>query len=125
MLRSYATTPFAGGARGFVLSDDRLLVLSLYEIPRFLSIAGMVALLVAVRWPLGVLRRLAMCDRLRLVLSVLTALVAVSLLKYASRSSCPWDLAEFGGVAHYVSHWDWRLRDVAFPPVMPRPRLPS
>ncbi len=23
----------------------------------------------------------------------------------------PWDLAEFGGVAHYVSHWIWGVRD--------------
>lgn len=101
----------AGGVSGFVLREDRLLVLSLHEIPRFLSMVGVVALLVAVRWPFGVLRRLALRDRLRLTLSVLAALAAVSLLKNASRSSCPWDLAEFGGVATYVSHWDWRLRD--------------
>ena len=106
-----ALARLAGGVSGFALREDRLLVLSLHEIPRFLSMAGVVALLVAVRWPFGVLRRLALRDRLRLTLSVLAALAAVSLLKNASRSSCPWDLAEFGGVATYVSHWDWRLRD--------------
>ena len=101
----------AGGAGGFSGRDSRVLILGLHEVPRFLSMVGVVALLVAVRWPFGVLRLLDLRERLRLVLSVLAALVAVSLLKYASRTSCPWDLTEFGGMATYVSHWDWRLRD--------------
>jgi hypothetical protein len=25
----------------------------------------------------------------------------------SASTSCPWDLAEFGGVARYVSHWQW------------------
>ena len=32
-------------------------------------------------------------------------LTVVALLKRASSTSCPWDLAEFGGQAAYVSHW--------------------
>jgi membrane-associated PAP2 superfamily phosphatase len=32
-------------------------------------------------------------------------LVLVPTIKQFSRSSCPWDLAEFGGVAAYVPHW--------------------
>lgn len=71
----------------------------------------MVVLFAAVRWPFGLLRCLDMRARLRLVLSVVVALAAVSLLKNTSRSSCPWDLAEFGGAANYVSHWDWKLPD--------------
>jgi membrane-associated PAP2 superfamily phosphatase len=101
----------AGGADGFAWRDDRAVVLGFHEIPRFLSMAGVVALAVAVRWPFGVLRRLDLRARLRLALSVLVALAVVSLLKNTSRSSCPWELAEFGGVATYVSHWDWGLRD--------------
>jgi membrane-associated PAP2 superfamily phosphatase len=101
----------AGGAGGFSGRDNRVLILGLHEVPRFMSMVGVVALLVAVRWPFGVLRRLDLRQRLQLAVSVLAALVAVSLLKYASRSSCPWDLTEFGGMATYVSHWDWRLRD--------------
>jgi membrane-associated PAP2 superfamily phosphatase len=106
-----ALARLAGGASGFALRENRLVILSLHEIPRFLSLAGVVALLVAVRWPFGVLRRLDARARLQLALSVLAALAAVSLLKNTSRSSCPWDLTEFGGMATYVSHWDWRLRD--------------
>jgi membrane-associated PAP2 superfamily phosphatase len=29
----------------------------------------------------------------------------VTLLKAGNSTSCPWDLGEFGGAAHYVSHW--------------------
>jgi membrane-associated PAP2 superfamily phosphatase len=31
--------------------------------------------------------------------------LAVPAIKRFSTTSCPWDLAEFGGVARYVSHW--------------------
>jgi len=31
--------------------------------------------------------------------------LAVPALKRVSHTSCPWDLAEFGGMAQYVSHW--------------------
>jgi membrane-associated PAP2 superfamily phosphatase len=36
---------------------------------------------------------------------VLLCLVAVPALKQVSRTSCPWDLQAFGGVAEYVPHW--------------------
>ena len=44
-------------------------------------------------------------QRLQLVLTTLLSLLAVVSIKYISSTSCPWDLAEFGGVARYVSHW--------------------
>lgn len=106
-----ALARMAGSANGFVLREERSLVLSLHKIPRFLSLVGVIALFAAVRWPFGVLRLLEGRLRLRLALSVLAALIAVSLLKQTSRSSCPWDLAEFGGTVSYVSHWNWKLHD--------------
>lgn len=49
--------------------------------------------------------------RLRVVaLSAVLVPLAISLLKQASSSHCPWDLAEFGGVETYV-----RLFDAALP----------
>lgn len=42
---------------------------------------------------------------------VLANLVVVPTLKRTSATSCPWDLAEFGGVARYVPHWDWGVPD--------------
>ncbi|MFG6429240.1 phosphatase PAP2 family protein [Roseateles sp. LYH14W] len=45
-------------------------------------------------------------------LAVTLACVAlISTLKRASATSCPWDLAEFGGAAHYVSHWRLGVAD--------------
>ena len=36
---------------------------------------------------------------------VIVALLLVPGLKHFSSTSCPWSLAEFGGVAAYVPHW--------------------
>jgi membrane-associated PAP2 superfamily phosphatase len=41
----------------------------------------------------------------------LTSLLVVPLLKSRSLTSCPWDLAEFGGKARQVSHWAWGIAD--------------
>ena len=41
----------------------------------------------------------------------LACVVAINVIKYASNTSCPWDLAEFGGSASHVSHWLFWLRD--------------
>jgi len=41
----------------------------------------------------------------------LFCVLLIPLLKRGSATSCPWDLAEFGGVASYVSHWHVGLGD--------------
>lgn len=45
-----------------------------------------------------------------LLLTLAGAAIA-PLLKQQSLTSCPWDLAEFGGVAQYVSHWEFGVAD--------------
>jgi membrane-associated PAP2 superfamily phosphatase len=40
-----------------------------------------------------------------------TCLLLVPALKRLAESSCPWDLAEFGGHARYVPHWMLGVRD--------------
>jgi membrane-associated PAP2 superfamily phosphatase len=42
---------------------------------------------------------------------VLLSLLVVPSFKRASATSCPWDLAEFGGSARLVSHWAWGVAD--------------
>lgn len=42
---------------------------------------------------------------------VLLNLAVVPAFKRASATSCPWDLAAFGGTARFVSHWDWGVLD--------------
>jgi membrane-associated PAP2 superfamily phosphatase len=44
-------------------------------------------------------------ERLWGLLVVIVSIVAVPLLKRGSSTSCPWDLAAFGGSAPYVPHW--------------------
>lgn len=41
----------------------------------------------------------------------LACVLLVPAIKRASLSSCPWDLAEFGGIAAYVPHWHWGASD--------------
>lgn len=50
-------------------------------------------------------------QRARGIAVVLAGLLLVPLLKRFSATSCPWDLAEFGGRAAYVPHWLIGLTD--------------
>ena len=50
-------------------------------------------------------------ERWRWIGVILLCVVAVPALKRFSLTSCPWDLAEFGGVAQYVSHWRFGVAD--------------
>lgn len=102
---------WAGSAQGFAWRSVPALVLWLHEVPRALSMALLVLLCIGAVWPWGFLRRLARRERVQLVLSVLAAIAVSTLVKRISSSSCPWDLAEFGGVARHVSHWRWGVQD--------------
>lgn len=95
----------AGSAAGFPWRDHWLLAGVLHEGGRRLSWLVALALCLGVWWPFGPLARLTGTRRLQLAVSALLAALVVALLKNASSTSCPWDLAEFGGPAHYVSHW--------------------
>ena len=101
----------AGTPMGFPWRDNPFLVHVMHEGAKNLSWLLLVGLFAAIRWPVGVLRRLPTAARVQLALSVLASVLAVSLLKHASDTSCPWDVKEFGGVAQYVSHWAWGARD--------------
>jgi membrane-associated PAP2 superfamily phosphatase len=50
-------------------------------------------------------------ERWRWIAVMLACALAVPALKRLSHTSCPWDLAEFGGAAAYVSHWRFGLHD--------------
>lgn len=100
-----------GTPMGFPLRENPFLAHVMHTGAKNLSWALLVALFLAIRWPVGFLRRLDRASRAQLALTVLASVFAVSLLKHASHTSCPWDLQEFGGMAHYVSHWSWGVRD--------------
>lgn len=95
----------AGNAGGFPLHENWWLTAVLHEGARALAWALVLCLTAAVRWPVGVLRRLTMAERLQLVATPVIATAVVGLLKQGGGASCPWDLADFGGTAQATSHW--------------------
>ncbi|WP_309682072.1 phosphatase PAP2 family protein [Polaromonas sp.] len=100
-----------GSASGFALRSHWLWQGLLHDAIRPLPWLLQLALLAAIARPFGALRQLALARRTQLALTTFIALLLVSTIKLHSRSSCPWDLQEFGGPAHYVSHWAWGLLD--------------
>lgn len=94
-----------GSATGFPFRDHWFFVQVMHEAPRRLAWLLLLTLVVFIWHPVGVLRHIGRSERLQLALTSLLSLLVVSALKYASTTSCPWDLAEFGGVARYASHW--------------------
>ena len=100
----------SGSATGFALRDNWFLYHVLHEGGRYASWFLVLCLCLAVWWPVGIMRRLEGRQRLQLPVSTLLALLAVSAAKSLTGISCPWDLAEFGGVARYASHWTQMLQ---------------
>jgi membrane-associated PAP2 superfamily phosphatase len=95
----------AGSSTGFPLRDHWLLSTVLHDGVRRLAWLLALAVCMSAWWPWGPLARLARGQRVKIAAATLLAAFAVSLLKHESRTSCPWDLAEFGGFARYASHW--------------------
>lgn len=98
----------AGSAGGFPWQNNWLLSVVLHEGARRAAWLLAVGLCLSVWWPLGPLARIPQGARLRLAVSTLLGATVVSLLKLGSHTSCPWELTDFGGLAHYVSHWSLR-----------------
>lgn len=98
-------------SRGFALQNDWWLRAVLHDGLRWVSTLAYVALIVALWKPFGFLRATTRLQRVEILVGVTAALLAVSWVKNFSLTSCPWDLAQFGGAARYVSHWAWGLGD--------------
>lgn len=100
-----------GAPTGFALRDHWLWSTVLHEGARRIAWALQLLLLIAIWWPLGALRTLARRQRAAMFISAMLILLVVSSFKNINTTSCPWDLAEFGGNAVYVSHWLWGVHD--------------
>lgn len=98
----------AGSAQGFPWREQWFLAVVMHEGARRLAWLLALGLCLAVWWPVGPLTRLSQGRRLQFAVTALLGALAVSLLKIGSRTSCPWELTDFGGIAHYASHWTWR-----------------
>ncbi|KQP18011.1 phosphatase PAP2 family protein [Pseudorhodoferax sp. Leaf267] len=95
----------AGTAAGFALREHWLLTTVLHQGGRAIAWALALALVLAVWWPVGALQRLSYARRLQLAVTPMVITALVGLLKSQSGTSCPWSLAEFGGITPYQSHW--------------------
>ena len=100
-----------GEPGGFALREHWWMAKIMHAGARNVGWLFFVAILIGIWRPWGALRALATADRVSLFLSVLSALLSVTLIKGFSQTSCPWDLQAFGGAAPYVSHWNLWLSD--------------
>jgi membrane-associated PAP2 superfamily phosphatase len=100
-----------GSAAGFALRESWFTTQVIHQGGRLLSWGVVGFILLANLRPTWLLPRLTRRERLSWLLVTLLCLAVVSIVKRVSLTSCPWDLAEFGGAAHYVSHWAFGLSD--------------
>lgn len=98
-----------GTPQGFPWRDHFLTARVLHDGGRVLAGAGLAALVVNVwfPWTPGVPRR----QRVLWLAVTVAGMSLMPVLKQVSLTSCPWDLAEFGGRARWVSHWAWGVHD--------------
>lgn len=100
-----------GNAQGFALRHNWWLESVLHEPMRRVATVLYLVLWAMVWRPSGFFKHFQRQERLDMVLGVTGALLAISLMKHFSLTSCPWELQTFGGAASYVSHWQWGLAD--------------
>lgn len=106
-----AVARWFGSATGFALREAWWTSSLLHEGGRRLAWAVLLVLVVGIWRPLPVFAGLSKRERVGWVLVTLAAVLLVPSIKRVSLTSCPWDLAEFGGMAQYVSHWRWGVGD--------------
>ena len=100
-----------GNSQGFALQNDWFMVNIAHEGARKLAWVIVMALSLMIWWPMGLMRQVPYARRIQLVIAALVSLIIMALMKRISATSCPWDIADFGGVGHYVSHWAWGVTD--------------
>jgi membrane-associated PAP2 superfamily phosphatase len=100
-----------GEPGGFALREHWWMAKIMHAGARNVGWIFFIAMLIGIWRPWGALRALPTADRVSLFLSVLSALLSVTLIKGFSQTSCPWDLQAFGGAAPYVSHWNLWVSD--------------
>lgn len=98
-------------AEGFPWRAHPLLSHVLHDRVRQVGWVVMAGLTLWAAWPMGVGRTWSRTERWSLVTAVWMSLLLIVTLKRFSLTSCPWDLAEFGGTAASISHWQWGIAD--------------
>lgn len=104
-----AVARFYGEPHGFPWRDHPLTRDVLHSGGRWA--AGVALALIAFNLWRPVFGGLSRADRWWWLGLTVACLLAVPALKQLSLTSCPWSLAEFGGTARYVSHWQLGVGD--------------
>lgn len=104
-----AFSAWIGGAQGFPWRNHVLPARLLHDGGRWASALALLVFIgtLAAGRPRGSRRR----ERAVALGAVLAGLLGVPLLKRFSGTSCPWDLAPFGGSVPYVGHWALGVAD--------------
>jgi membrane-associated PAP2 superfamily phosphatase len=102
-----------GNAQGFALREDVVWGRGMYQLQRVLGWAVVATLLWLTLQPHGAWLMLPKSQRWAMLITVLIVVGLIPLLKKVNGTSCPWDLAQFGGAAkaQWVSHWNWGVMD--------------
>lgn len=100
-----------GTAQGFAWRHHPWLQQYLHDDVRWLAWGVYALLWVGCIKPAGPWAQWSRSERWLMLWGITLALLSVTLLKRQSLTSCPWKLSDFGGTAHYVSHWTWGVRD--------------
>jgi membrane-associated PAP2 superfamily phosphatase len=100
-----------GGPGGFPWREHWLTRGVLHDGGRWFAHAMLLVLAINVWRPLPFARALPRRERTAWLLATVSAALVVGLVKRHSLTSCPWSLVDFGGAAHYVSHWQWGALD--------------
>lgn len=106
-----AVARWFGSGTGFALRGAWWTSTLMHEGGRMLAWAVLLVLVVGIWRPLPAFAGLSKRERVGWVLVTLATVLLVPSIKRVSLTSCPWDLAEFGGMAQYVSHWRWGVGD--------------
>jgi membrane-associated PAP2 superfamily phosphatase len=112
-----AITRWFGSPLGFAWRHDPWINGVLHNGARMAALAALVALAVACwrpsAWfsPFASLPAVPALHRVTCGVAVVLAWAMVMLLRATSTTSCPWSLQAFGGVAAWVSHWQWGVLD--------------
>jgi membrane-associated PAP2 superfamily phosphatase len=102
-----------GNDRGFALREHAIWGRGMYLLQRTLGWFSLAGLLWLTLRPRGLWALLAKRERWAMLITVLIIVSTIPLLKKMNATSCPWDLAQFGGAAkaQWVSHWSWGVLD--------------
>ncbi len=98
-----------GTNTGFVLQNNYLLKFIFHDAGQYIARLLFIIVIIMIWQPLGVFKYIHKVNRIHLVLSILLASIAITIIKHFSQTSCPWSLSEFGGVIPYVSYWQWNI----------------